>query len=186
MVSKIYKAKRIIHGGYVIAASMLFLFTFLILTTTSLWACKGVTHSGYHVSMKMLDPNTGDLFATITFDEVKEEGITTISKSNDILPAPSRFTLDKSAVYYDIASVAEYSGQVKICVNYKTMGFSNATGLRVSHFTDNSWNSLKTTLNQEKNIICGTAQSLSNFSIYKDSRLLYGPGFWYHNSYSRR
>jgi hypothetical protein len=185
MKRKVSKANRIIKFGYGIAVSMIFLFTLVMLTAAPSWACKGSVQSGYHVEMKMLDPVTGDLFASITFDEVKEEGITKMTKSEDILPSPSRLKLDYPPVYYAIESTADYSGAVKICLNYKAIGFSNASGLTVSHFTDNSWVALKTRVDKEKNIVCGTSTSLSHFTIFKDPRLLYGPGFWQQQSFIR-
>ncbi len=175
----ILKDNRIIKFGYVTAVSLLFLFTFVILTASPSWACKGVTQAGYHTTMKMLDPDTGDLFAMLTFDEVTKEGITEMTKSEEILPSPSRFKLYNPPAYFEIVSAAEYSGKVEICINYEAIGFSNAKALRVSHFTDNSWEVLKTRLDQEKKIVCGSAPSLSQFAIFKDPRLLHGPGFWY-------
>jgi hypothetical protein len=183
---KVLKFNRIVKFGYRIAVPMLFLFTFVVLTAAPSWACKGLTQSGYQVTMKMLNPNTGELFASITFDNVKKAGITEMAKSEDILPSPSRFKLDHPARYFDIISAADYSGAVKVCLNYKAIGYSDASGLMVSHFTDNSWVKLNTTLDREKKIVCGTASSLSPFAIFKDSRLIYGPAAWYQHSHGGR
>jgi hypothetical protein len=177
MKRKVTKANRTIKCGYVIAVSMTCLFTFVMLGALPSLACKGIAHSGYNITMNMADPDTGDLFATITFNEVRKEGMTRMAKSKDIFPSPSHF---------DIVSAADYSGEVKVCLNYKAIGFSDASGLRVSHFTDNSWMTLKTTVDKEKNTVCGISTSLSHFTIFKDPRSLYGPGFWYHHSFSRR
>jgi hypothetical protein len=185
MKRKVLKANRIIKFSYGIAVSMTFLCTFVMLTAAPSWACKGSVQSGYRVEMKMLDPVTGDLFATITFDKIKKGGITKMTKSEDILPSPSRLKLDPPPIYYDIVSTADHSGAVEICLNYKAIGFSNASGLTVSHFTDNSWVALKTTVDKKRNIVCGTSTSLSHFTIFKDPRLLYGPGYWHQQSFAR-
>jgi hypothetical protein len=185
MKRKVLKANRIIKFGYGIAVSMIFLFTFVMLSAVPSWACKGSVQSGYHVEMKMLDPVTGDLFATITFDKVKKEGVTEMTISEDMLPSPTRFKLDYPPVNFNIVSTADYSGAVEICLNYKAIGFSDASGLTVSHFTDNSWTAVKTRVDKKKNIVCGTSPSLSQFSIFKDPRLLYGPGFWHQQSMLR-
>ncbi len=186
MKRKVLKVNRKVKFGYGIAVSMAFLFTFVMLTAAPSWACEGVTQSGSHITMKMLNPGTGDLFATITFDEVRKEGLTKMTESEDILPSPSGFKLDYPTRYFDIVSAADYSGAVKVCLNYKAIGYSDASGLRVAHFTDDSWVNLKTTLDREKKLVCGTAPSLSAFAIFKDPRLLYGPGAWYHNSHLGR
>jgi hypothetical protein len=186
MKRKVLKDNRMVKFGYGIAVSMIFLFTFVILTAATSYACKGLTHSGYQITMKMLDPDTGELFAAITFENVMEEGITRMTKTDQVLPSPARFKSGASPVYFDIESAADYIGEVKVCLNYKAIGFSDGSGLRVAHYTDDSWVKLKTTLDQEKKIVCGTASSLSPFAIFKDSRLLYGPGVWYQHSHIGR
>jgi hypothetical protein len=109
-----------------------------------------------------------------------------MTKSEQVLPSPSRFGSGASPVYFDIESAADYTGAVEVCLNYKAIGFSDGSGLRVAHFTDNSWEKLKSTVDREKKIVCGTATSLSPFAIFRDSRLIYGPGVWYQHSHTGR
>ncbi|UCH80305.1 MAG: hypothetical protein JSW20_11240 [Nitrospiraceae bacterium] len=171
-------------SGLTLAVSIFFLFTIMILSTAPSWACKGVTHPGYNTTMKMIDPYTGDLFATVTFGEIKEEGIVKMTKSTGNSKSPSPYKLQIEPAYYDIATTSDYSGEVKICVNHDAIGFgsTNKSTLRLSHFENGTWVKLDTTLERANDLICGKAPSLSKFVIFEDPRAKYGPAmFWYHH-----
>jgi hypothetical protein len=159
--------------------TLMMMFTFVILYDLPLWACEGAAPPGENIEMKMLDPFTGETFATITFEAIKDGGRAKMAKSDHDFQSPSRYQLQTPPVYYDIAATAVYSGDVEVCINYKAMGFTNASALKVSHLTNGSWDELKTTVDWKKNMVCGTSPSLSQFAIFEDPRLLYGPGFWF-------
>ena len=167
--------------GLIIAATIFFLFTLMMLSEVPSWACKGTVHPGYNTTLKMMDPYTGDLFATVTFGEIREDGIVKMTKSIGNSKSPSRFKLRIEPAYYDITTSTDYAGEVKVCVNHDAIGFDNTrkSTLRLSHFENGSWVELETTVISELDMVCGKAPSLSEFAIFEDPRALYGPLFWY-------
>jgi hypothetical protein len=171
-------------SGLTIAVSIFFLFTLMMLSAAPSWACKGVVHPGYNTTMKMIDPYTGDLFATVTFGEIKEKGIVKMTKSTGNSKSPSPYKLRSVPAYYDISTTTDYSGGVKVCVNHDAIGFgsTNKSTLRLSHFENGSWVTLDTTFVKDADLVCGKAPSLSHFAIFEDPRAKYGPTmFWYHH-----
>ncbi len=168
--------KKIIYSS---AAILVMIFGFVILYDGHVLACEGTVQPGNHVVMKMLDPATGDLFATVKFEEVTTGGRTKMTDIGNGLPSPSSYALPTKPTYYDIATEADYAGDVEVCMNYKSIGLTKPSALRVSHFEDGEWEELNTTVDTEKGIICGTSPSLSQFVIFEDPRYLYGPILWY-------
>jgi hypothetical protein len=181
-MEKMRSRKRI----WMVSGTLLILITFVLLSGVSSWACEGEAHPGYDVVMKMIDPFSGETFATVTFDEITEAGKAKMTESNLALKSPSPYQLQTPPVLYDISSTADYSGTIEVCVNYKAIGLRNASALQVSHHENGSWVALETTLKWKKNIVCGTASSLSHFAIFEDPRRLYGPGIWFHNAHTSR
>ncbi len=168
--------KKIIYSSIAVFVMM---FAFIILYNGHALACEGTVQTGNHVVMKMLDPATGDLFATVKFEEVTTGGKTKMTESGKGLPSPSNYALPTEPAYYDIATEADYSGDVEVCMNYKSIGLTKPSALRVSHLENGSWEELNTTVDTEKGIICGTSPSLSQFVVFEDPRYLYGPILWY-------
>lgn len=167
--------------GYSIVTVFLFMLTFMMLTALPSWACRGGVNSGYNIEMKMVAPDSGEIFATVTFNEVSKEGKAEIARSDRDFESPSTFKLRTPPVYYDIATTADYSGNVEVCLNYRALGFENAYALRVAHHEDDSWAKLKTSVKKNNNMICVVSPSLSHFAIFEDPRLAYGPGVWFHH-----
>lgn len=171
--------KKIIFSSIIMLG---ILFALTILYNSPLLACEGVAQPGHHVVMKMIDPSTGDLFATITFEDVISGGKSKMTESKDDLPLPSSYALPTKPAYYDIVTNADYSGDVEVCMNYSAIGLkTRASALRVAHLTNGAWEELKTTIDTDKNIVCGIAPSLSHFVVYEDPRYLYGPILYFQN-----
>ena len=84
-------------------------------------------------------------------------------------PPPNSFTVFGSPNYYNIESTAEFTGNLKICINYDDTGLDPyeeaALRLYVNDTTVGHWVDITTSLDKANNIICGEVNHLSEFAI---------------------
>ncbi|MCH5373199.1 MAG: hypothetical protein JJ992_04440 [Planctomycetes bacterium] len=109
------------------------------------------------------DVEVSEAGATITFDEVGEVGVTSVSHYADGPPLPGNFQMCEPPVFVNITTTAAYAGAVHVCLAYpETCG---GGGARLLHFEDGTWHDVTTSVATEAGLVCGTVTSLSMFSI---------------------
>jgi hypothetical protein len=137
-------------------------------------AIVGVTPTGTDVVVQPVDPVTGESPVTLTFDEVIEGGVTTVTSTtpSDELGAPDGFKFGDPPVMYEITTTADYTGSITVCFDYSGVSYGSEANLKLFHRTDGGWvdvtnpddppdNPNPDTINK---IICGTVTSLSYFA----------------------
>jgi hypothetical protein len=105
---------------------------------------------------------------SITFDNVVSPGTTSATPVTTTSPtyvAPANFSLGDPPTYFDIATTAQFSGSVEICLPYDPMAFAFGAKPRLFHFTNNQWADITTSVNTLTGQICGDATSLSPFAL---------------------
>lgn len=116
-----------------------------------------------------VDPATGASPVTLTFSNVTNAGMTTVSVSTNGPSPPSGFQL-ANGLYYDITTTATFSS-VEICLDYSGTSLAGTTTQPVLQHYDKTanppgWvNVTITHWDQANNIICGTVSSLSPFAL---------------------
>ncbi|MHC4516335.1 MAG: FG-GAP repeat protein, partial [Planctomycetota bacterium] len=127
---------------------------------------SSLTGEGPDVVVKPIDSTTGASPVTLTFDNVTEQGITTVTTSGTGAPPPSGFKLGNPPVYYEISTTAIFTGSVKICIDYSGISFRNESQIMLFHRLPNSgWEQLETCRDPEKDTVCASATSFSTFAI---------------------
>lgn len=132
------------------------------------------TPSGEDVVVSPVDSETGENPVPITFDNIAEGGSTSLDTTTEGDPPPSGFMLGDPPTYYEIETTADYSGPIKICINYSGMSLAgNEEDLRLYHFDGSSWIPIADqTVDTENNLIYGTVSHLSAFAIFEPISVL--------------
>lgn len=130
------------------------------------------TPEGTDIIVQPEDVTTGEAPVTLTFDEVTQEGTTTLVTSDDGEPLPAGFRLGNPPVYYEISTTAEYSGQIQVCIDYSGITFENGEALTLFHYEDtdgdgvaDDWVELITSPGSGTDTICVYVDSLSPFVV---------------------
>jgi hypothetical protein len=143
------------------------------------------TPKGTGVVVQPGDSSTGKNPVTITYDNVKDPGTTSLTTSTKGPPPPAGFKVGSPPVYYNITTTATYSGSIKVCVKYDPSQFSvPEKNLRIKQLqdTDNdgipeTWvdvtcPSTSTVPNPDtvSHIICACVNHLSYFAVGFEER----------------
>ena len=72
---------------------------------------------------------------------------------------------------YEIATTADYTGNITICFDYSAASYGNEAKLRLFHKTDGGWVDITTSIDTESKIICGEVVSLSFFGVFESELL---------------
>jgi parallel beta-helix repeat protein/predicted outer membrane repeat protein len=129
-------------------------------------ATVGSTPPGQGVFVEPVDPVTGETPATLTFDEVTNGGVTTVTSTtpSEEQGAPEGFMFGSPPVIYEVTTTAVYSGNIKVCFDYSGISYGNEAKLKLFHRTDGGWVDITTSVDTVNKIICGTVTSLSYFA----------------------
>ena len=132
-------------------------------------AVTGSTPSGSDVVVEPEDPVTGENPVTMIFDDITEGGVTTVTSTtpSEQQGAPEGFKFGNPPVMYEIATTADYTGNITVCFDYSGVSYGNENNLRLFHKTDGGWVDITTYVDTENKIICGTVTSLSFFGIFE-------------------
>jgi hypothetical protein len=101
---------------------------------------------------------------TLTFDNVTQEGETTVEPLAAPPPAPPGL---KAASIFDAATTAQFTGNIGMCLDYTDLGVVNEDGLRLLHFEASNWVDIAVSHDPAANIICGSVTSLSPFGLFE-------------------
>jgi ELWxxDGT repeat protein len=121
----------------------------------------GETLVGQNVLVEPIDELSGDSPATLTFSEVTEAGITTLTVSEAGPEPPAGFIISGQEVYFDISTTAEFTGLVTVCI--ESVGLTADSELH--HFEDGNWVNVTTYVGG--GVICGAVTSFSPFLIVR-------------------
>lgn len=107
------------------------------------------------------------LNSSITFENVTDGGVTTITSSPLPIQYPQPFDFQLLGNYYDITTTANYSGTITVCLTYDDTGLTETQeqNLKLLHYNVFYWENITTTLDTNSNTICGQTHSLSPFII---------------------
>ena len=124
------------------------------------------TPEGSDVVVIPQDPQTGTRPVTLTFEEIREAGYTSLVISSDGPPPPPGFDAD-DPLYHDLTTTAGFEPPVEVCIDYSGAPFESERGLRLFHFEEDRWRDVTTSLDPRNDLICGMVTSLSPFAIFE-------------------
>jgi hypothetical protein len=110
-----------------------------------------------------LDRLTNTSPVTVTFTTVSQAGYTSLFLSSSGPAVPSGFALGSPAVYYDLATTAQFTGNITICITSPEVSSTS----QLFHFESSGPVDITTSVNPPT--ICGTTASLSPFAILQPS-----------------
>ncbi|MEE9165835.1 MAG: beta-propeller fold lactonase family protein [Candidatus Neomarinimicrobiota bacterium] len=117
-----------------------------------------------------IDETTGGTPVTLTFNNVTQAGITTLTTSAVAPEPPSGFKLGTPATYYMLTTTAVFSS-VTVCIDYTGVTFTGKEeNLKLFHYdnTINDWLKVTASVDTSANVICSTSlSSLSPFAIFE-------------------
>jgi Regulator of chromosome condensation (RCC1) repeat len=126
----------------------------------------GATPTGAQVSVRPVDPATGNSPVTLTYNSVSAAGVTSITTTSQGAPPPSGFKLGNPPVYFDLSTTATYTGAITVCFGYSAISYANAANIKLFHGnTDGTWTNVTTSNNTTTQVICGSVTSLSPFVL---------------------
>jgi hypothetical protein len=124
------------------------------------------TIAGGNVTVQPTDTTTMTSPASVTFSEVTQAGWTDLT-IGDVGPVPpAGFSLGQPPAYYNLTTLALFSGPIQVCINYAGT-FGDSSGLRLFHFEGGEWIDRTTSLDMVSRTICGIVSSLSPFAILR-------------------
>ncbi len=127
------------------------------------------TASGANILVRPVDTTTGATPVTLTFSNVTQPGVTSLTTSSSGPPAPSGFQLGTPGVYYNLSTTATYTGSVMVCINYTGITFTQAP--QIFHYQTGAWTNITSTLNTTIMVVCGTTTSFSPFALFQPSAI---------------
>jgi sugar lactone lactonase YvrE len=125
------------------------------------------TDVGVNVLVRPVDTTTGTAPVTLTFANVVQPGITSLTTSSTGPAAPAGFQPGAPSVYYNLSTTAVYTGSVTICINYAGITFTQLPQL--FHYQNGAWTNVTTSVNTASMIACGTTTSFSPFALFQPS-----------------
>ena len=106
---------------------------------------------------------------TVTFTTVTVAGDTCVTQSGTGPAPPTGYRFSAPLPYYDITTLAVYSGNVGVCLAFNPADFGSVPTLRLFHHNGTSWDDITTSLDTSTNVICGTTPGLSPFAIGEEA-----------------
>jgi len=124
------------------------------------------TSTGTNVSVQPADAN-GATPAKLTFSNVTQGGMTTLTMASTGLAPPAGFLVGNPALYFDLATTAVFSGTVSVCMNYTAITFVNSP--RLFHYNGSAWVDVTTSVDTANHTVCGNVTSFSPFAIFQSA-----------------
>jgi len=125
------------------------------------------TQGGNNVTVTPVDTTTGSTPVTLTFANVTQPGVTTLTTGPTGPPPPPGFQPGNPGVYYNLSTTATFTGSVAICINYAAITFTQPPLL--FHYQNAAWVNVTTSVNTTTKIVCGTTTSFSPFALFQPS-----------------
>jgi hypothetical protein len=124
------------------------------------------TSSGADVTVMPVDTTTNTTPVTLTFANVTEPGVTSLTTSSTGPAAPFGFQQGSPLVYYNLSTTATYTGSITICINYAGVTFTSLPP-QLFHYTGGAWVLLPVVATTAPTTVCGTTTSLSPFALFQ-------------------
>ncbi len=134
------------------------------------WLDPGWSQPGTDVTVQPVDETTGEILATLSFDNITQGGMTTLTSMtpSENQGPPQGFKFGAPPVIIDITTTAVFTGEVEICFDYSWMSFGNESTLKLFHSSDGSnWIDITTSVDTANDVICGTVTSFSFFGVFE-------------------
>lgn len=128
-------------------------------------ACAPNTPTGSNITISAVDATTGTSPISVTFSSVTQAGNTSVATSSNGNPPPAGFAVGNPAVYYEVATTAVYSGNIRICISYAGLTFTGSP--QIFHFVNGAWVNSTSSTDATHMIICGSVTSLSPFALFQ-------------------
>ena len=125
------------------------------------------TPVGNNVGVQPVDSTTGNKPVTLTFSNVTQTGVTTLTTSSSGPPPPKGFKLGDPPVYFDLTTTALFSGSVTVCIDYSGITFRNPSQIKLFHLEDGVWVDRTVSVDTVNKIICASVTSFSLFAIFE-------------------
>jgi len=138
------------------------------------------TATGGNVQVTPVDATTGTTPVTITYGNVTQPGLTTLT-TGPTGPAVSGSFQIANGNYYNISTSATTTGNITVCINYNQATLTvPESSLRMGHWdtalNPDAWVDITTSLDTVNDRICGTTDHLSPFVIGGGSVTAVGNG----------
>ncbi len=127
----------------------------------------GNTPSGSNVVSQPVDTTTGSSPVTLTFSNVTQAGVTSLTTSTNGPPPPTGFQLGSPPAYYNLTTTAGFTGPIQVCINYTGIAFQTPPGPKLYHFESGSWVDRTVSVDTVNMIVCGSVSSLSPFGLFQ-------------------
>jgi probable HAF family extracellular repeat protein len=124
------------------------------------------TMPGANVVSTPIESATGTTPVKLTFDQITQGGVSTVTAASSGPPPPAGFAVGSPAVYYEISTTASFTGFVQVCVDVAGVDFGGTTP-ELFHYESASWVAVPSTLDAAANTVCGSVTSLSPFAVFR-------------------
>ncbi|MHC4541839.1 MAG: hypothetical protein ACYS74_18990 [Planctomycetota bacterium] len=134
------------------------------------WLDPGWSPPGGGVVVQPVDEATGETLATLSFDNITDGGMTTVTSTtpSESQGSPEGFKFGTPPVIFDVETSAVFTGEVEVCFDYSGMSFGNESTLKLFHSSDGSaWIDVTTSVDTENEVICGVVTSFSFFGVFE-------------------
>lgn len=122
------------------------------------------TPSGSNVTVDTSDAGGS---AAVTFGTVTLPGSTSISTLPLAANPPSGFRSGAAAVYYDVATTAQFTGIVGVTLRFVPSTFHHPTHVRLFHMENGAWVDRTTAINLAAGTASAVTASLSPFALFE-------------------
>lgn len=137
----------------------------------TLWDLANTT-SGTDVSVAPMVrlPDGSSINVALTFDTVTRAGVTSVTASSTGSPPPSGFKLTTPAVYYEITTTAQFTGAIRVCLNWVEGQVAIEDRVRLFQEESGHWADITDSVSRQtmSNSLCGVASNLSSFTLFDE------------------
>jgi parallel beta-helix repeat protein len=119
------------------------------------------TPEGTDVTVEVEAPS-GSTSASLTFPEVTDAGMTTITGLAEPPALPAGYQV--GAAFFDLETTADYTPPIAVCFTYDPES-APPSGMKLLHAEGGVWTDVTTSDDSDAGIVCGEVDSLSPFAI---------------------
>lgn len=124
------------------------------------------TMPGAGVVATPIEAATGSTPVKLTFDQITQGGVSTVTAASAGPPPPAGFSVGAPAIYYEISTSASFTGLVEVCIDVTGVDFGGTTP-ELFHYESGSWVAVPSTFDPAASTVCGSVASLSPFAVFR-------------------
>jgi MBG domain (YGX type) len=117
-----------------------------------------------------VDTTTGTIPVTLTFANVTQPGVTSLTTSPTGPAPPAGFQPGSPVVYFNLSTTATYTGSITICINYAGVTFTSLPP-QLFHYTNGAWVLLPLVATGAPTTVCGITATLSPFALFQPAAI---------------